>query len=90
MGITVHSVELPRAYIKLADAAVNKITEADLHKYMKERVASFKMLKGGIVFVEEVPRLASGKIMRKELRAWSVKDGKDIEGKGGWKAVARL
>lgn len=90
VGITAHGEELPRAYIKLSDSAVGRISEKDIHSYMKERVASFKMLKGGIVFIDEVPRLGSGKVMRKELRAWAVRDGKDIEAKGGWKAVARL
>lgn len=33
-----------------------------------ERVSSHKRLRGGIKFVESIPKTASGKILRRELR----------------------
>lgn len=37
-------------------------------KYITERVSSHKRLRGGIKFIENVPRTASGKILRRILR----------------------
>lgn len=45
---------------------------------MKARVAKHKQLVGGIVFVDEVPKLASGKIMRKVLKDWAKKDAEKM------------
>jgi acyl-coenzyme A synthetase/AMP-(fatty) acid ligase len=41
---------------------------------MKARVAKHKQLAGGIIFVDEIPRLASGKIQRKTLKDWAKRD----------------
>jgi acyl-coenzyme A synthetase/AMP-(fatty) acid ligase len=35
---------------------------------MRERLAKYKMLDGGIVWVEAVPKNASGKILKREVR----------------------
>jgi acyl-coenzyme A synthetase/AMP-(fatty) acid ligase len=48
---------------------------------MKEKVAKHKQLVGGIVFVDEVPKLASGKIMRKVIKEWSKRDQAAMNGK---------
>lgn len=48
---------------------------------MKQRVAKHKQLVGGVVFIDEVPKLASGKIMRKILKEWSKRDAPIMEGK---------
>jgi 4-coumarate--CoA ligase len=55
--------------------------ERDIHTFMKEKVAKHKQLVGGIMFVDEVPKLASGKIMRKLVKDWAVRDAKEMEGK---------
>jgi 4-coumarate--CoA ligase len=34
---------------------------------------------GGVTFVDEVPKLASGKIQRKVMREWSKKDALILE-----------
>lgn len=63
--------ELPRAYIvlKTADtAAATPVTEQDIYEWTKERVASYKRLDGGIIFVDSIPKSASGKILRRILR----------------------
>ncbi|PHH84325.1 hypothetical protein CDD83_2117 [Cordyceps sp. RAO-2017] len=62
------STEVPRAYVVLAPAARGTVSEADLTAFVKARVAPYKQLRGGIAFVEAVPRSPSGKILRKDLR----------------------
>lgn len=74
VGITLDGQEWPRAYIALKDEYKGKITEADIHKHMSEKVAKHKHLVGGVRFVEEVPKLQSGKIMRKVVKEWAKKD----------------
>ena len=44
------------------------ITEGDIYEWVKERVAGYKRLDGGIVFVDAIPKSTSGKILRRILR----------------------
>ena len=74
VGITLEGQEWPRAYVHLKDEFKGKITEADIHAHMKEKVAKHKQLVGGVVFVDEVPKLQSGKIMRKVVKDWAKRD----------------
>ncbi|KAI2049889.1 hypothetical protein LOZ44_003632 [Ophidiomyces ophidiicola] len=71
--------EYPRAYIQLQPNAKGKITPGDIHHYLSSRIARHKQLAGGISFVDAVPRLASGKIVRKLLREWAVRDADVLE-----------
>ncbi|KAK4500965.1 hypothetical protein PRZ48_006771 [Zasmidium cellare] len=59
------SSDLPRAYV-----VPNSLTLAveEVHSYINERVASHKQLRGGVVFVKELPKSAIGKVLRKELQ----------------------
>jgi acyl-coenzyme A synthetase/AMP-(fatty) acid ligase len=63
------SGEVPRAYVVLngSDAA-KKVTEEDIKQWVKEQVAPFKRLEGGVVFTDAIPKSASGKILRRILR----------------------
>ncbi|KAF2095601.1 acetyl-CoA synthetase-like protein [Rhizodiscina lignyota] len=81
VGITLHSEEWPRAYVALKDHAKGKISEKDIQGWMKGKVAKHKQLVGGVVFIDEVPKLASGKIIRKLLKEWSKRDAPILEGK---------
>jgi len=65
--------ELPRAYV-VADKS--KISEQEIKDYVKENLASHKQLRGGVVWLEVVPKSASGKILRRELREMAKKEGK--------------
>jgi 4-coumarate--CoA ligase len=65
----------------LKDASKGKITEDHLHDWMKDKVAKHKRLVGGIVLIDEVPKLASGKIVRKLLKEWAKRDAPLLEGK---------
>lgn len=80
-GITVHDQEMPRAYVVLQEGTANgkNVTAHDIQRFVAERVAKHKALKGGVKFVSAVPKLASGKIVRKELRRWAADDVQDVE-----------
>lgn len=59
--------ELPILFIKAADNAI--IDETEIRNYLKNRVARFKMPRR-IIFVDEFPKTATGKIKKTELRYW--------------------
>lgn len=79
VGITLHSEELPRAYVVLQQNAIGRATVLDIQNFVAERVAKHKRLAGGIEFVNEVPKLASGKIVRKLIKEWAKRDAKELE-----------
>ena len=57
--------EAPKAFI------VKKLPELEadtIHEYLEDNISSYKKLVGGIVFLKEVPKSPTGKILRKELR----------------------
>lgn len=61
--------ETPRAYVirqkKLRETEM--ITAEQVYEYARTRLASYKAIDGGVCFVEEIPRTASGKIQRARL-----------------------
>ncbi|KAK5093380.1 hypothetical protein LTR70_004752 [Exophiala xenobiotica] len=58
--------ELPKAYIVKREGS--QITGKDVMAHMKERLARYKQLEGGVEFVEDIPKLPSGKILKRVLR----------------------
>ena len=46
----------------------NEISEAEIMDFVKQRVADYKQLRGGVLFVGAIPKSPSGKILRKDLR----------------------
>lgn len=58
--------ELPKAFV--VKKANEEITEEDIIKYIEERVAPHKNLRGGVEFTDKIPRSLSGKILRRELK----------------------
>lgn len=58
--------ELPRAYVVIK--AGSRVSEAELKEYVKSNLAGHKQLRGGVVFIDEIPKSASGKILRRILR----------------------
>lgn len=81
--------EWPRAYVVVQDTSKGKVTPEDIQTWLGGRVAKHKKLVGGVVFIDEVPKLASGKIQRKTMREWAKRDALEIEG-GGSQERARL
>lgn len=63
---SVDESELPRAYIAVQPGAT--VTEADIRNFTKDRLARYKQLDGGIVFVDSISRNGNGKIQKKDLK----------------------
>ncbi|EGF76873.1 hypothetical protein BATDEDRAFT_33779 [Batrachochytrium dendrobatidis JAM81] len=59
--------ELPLAYVVLQPG--KKLTEKEVQEFIAGQVAYYKQLRGGVVFVDAIPKAASGKILRRILRA---------------------
>ena len=57
--------EAPKAFIVKKCA---ELEAAAIDEYLEDKVASYKRLAGGIVFLTELPKSPTGKILRKELR----------------------
>lgn len=55
---------MPRAYV----VADQKISANEIREFVHKVVARHKQLRGGVVFIDEIPKTASGKILRKDLR----------------------
>lgn len=62
--------EVPRAYV----VRKSDLTTTEVADFVKSNVTTYKQLRGGVVFVDEIPKSASGKILRKELRQRAVEE----------------
>ncbi|KAI9341957.1 hypothetical protein BDR26DRAFT_933778 [Obelidium mucronatum] len=58
--------EVPRAFVVLQ--ANSSLTESEIIAFIDKKVAPHKRLRGGVEFVNEIPKAASGKILRRILR----------------------
>jgi acyl-coenzyme A synthetase/AMP-(fatty) acid ligase len=56
--------ELPKAFV----VSKGGMTENEVQQYVADKVAPHKKLRGGVEFVESIPKSASGKILRRQLR----------------------
>lgn len=65
-------VEHPRAF--LVRRPGTNVTEDELLQYCGERLAKYKALTGGVVFLDAIPKNASGKILKRLLREMVVKE----------------
>ena len=64
IGVEHPGTEVPRAYV----VSDGNITEEDVKAFVKAQVADYKQLRGGVIFMDVIPKSASGKILRKDLR----------------------
>ncbi|KAI6096709.1 AMP binding protein [Pisolithus sp. B1] len=65
------ATELPRAYVVPARTIKKEQTAKfalGIQEWVARKVAPHKKLRGGIIVVEQIPKSASGKILRRELR----------------------
>lgn len=61
--------EVPLACVVLREGMVgDEAREREIVKWVEERVAGHKRLRGGVVWIDEVPKSASGKILRRILK----------------------
>ncbi|OJJ01234.1 hypothetical protein ASPVEDRAFT_130643 [Aspergillus versicolor CBS 583.65] len=68
-----HGTEVPVAYVvrsgKSKESGVSDADEgANIAKWLEGKVAHHKRLRGGVRFVEEIPKSAAGKILRRMLK----------------------
>jgi acyl-CoA synthetase (AMP-forming)/AMP-acid ligase II len=62
------ATELPRAYIVPAQGVkTGKKLEGEVSEWLNGRVAPYKRLRGGIVWVDEIPKSAAGKVLWRVL-----------------------
>lgn len=67
--------ELPRAYLVLAPGVPKSdATAKEIADWLHAKVAGHKKLRGGIFFVDEVPKGTSGKILRRVLKEKALKE----------------
>jgi 4-coumarate--CoA ligase len=69
--------EVPRAYIVVSQEKRSQAGEVEakaIVDWTAKKVANHKRLRGGIVFVDEIPKSASGKILRRLLKERSKDD----------------
>jgi acyl-CoA synthetase (AMP-forming)/AMP-acid ligase II len=66
--------EVPRAFIKPIDEDAGEAVATEIEGFVAANVVSYMKLRGGVVFVDAIPKSAAGKILRKDLRARQ-KDG---------------
>lgn len=58
--------ETPRAYVVARPGSSPDL--ASVRKHMLERLAKYKQCEGGILFVDSIPKTASGKILKRLLK----------------------
>jgi len=58
--------EIPRAFVALGEGRA--ATEGELMAFANARLANYKAIRA-LTFVEAIPKTASGKILRRELKA---------------------
>ncbi|KAJ8970912.1 hypothetical protein NQ314_000962 [Rhamnusium bicolor] len=63
--------ELPLAYI--VKKPEKNVTEQEVEKFVADNVSPQKQLRGGVIFVNEIPRNPTGKILRRILKQQAVK-----------------
>ncbi|KAH9214213.1 hypothetical protein DL95DRAFT_446562 [Leptodontidium sp. 2 PMI_412] len=73
--------EVPMACVVLKEGAEpSKAIEKEIVNWLASRVAGHKALRGGVWFIDEVPKSASGKILRRLLKDKAKEEGRDGRG----------
>lgn len=63
------ATEVPRAYVVLDnDEKGTPEAAKEIQQWLQSRVAHHKRLRGGVRFMDEIPKSASGKILRRVLK----------------------
>jgi len=56
----------------------SKISEQEIKDFVKKNLAQHKQLRGGVVWLDAIPKSPSGKILRRELRELAKKEAKAL------------
>ncbi|EXJ92466.1 hypothetical protein A1O3_01017 [Capronia epimyces CBS 606.96] len=76
------ATECPRAYVVLANGSAKSASTEQrraILSWLNQRVANHKKLRGGLEFVDSIPKSASGKILRRVLKAQAKENSEAIE-----------
>ncbi|KAI8339493.1 hypothetical protein BC941DRAFT_420640 [Chlamydoabsidia padenii] len=74
------ATELPRAYVVLQPSVQpTQATTKELMDYVASKVVQHKRLRGGIRFIDVVPKSPSGKLLRRVLKEWASKEEAPIK-----------
>ncbi|KAF2860379.1 acetyl-CoA synthetase-like protein [Piedraia hortae CBS 480.64] len=63
--------EIPKAFIVKAPGAIeesDKLLAKDIIKFVEKHKTNYKWLRGGVEFIDVVPKSPSGKILRRQIR----------------------
>lgn len=75
IGVTINGGEVPRAYV-VRDPRSPEVTEEDIARWLVPKVANFKQLRGGVMFIDAIPKnpvgsFGGGRWLRQiEANAW--------------------
>ncbi|RFU34225.1 hypothetical protein B7463_g2188, partial [Scytalidium lignicola] len=76
------ATEIPRGYIVLTSGVTESYElKGEILEWVKERVAPYKRLRGGIVWIKAIPKSPTGKILRRILRDEAEKERKPLKAK---------
>ncbi|TDL16556.1 acetyl-CoA synthetase-like protein [Rickenella mellea] len=79
-GGRTHDEKVPRAWLVLSDsgkALGEKEVARRVNAWVEERLSKYKWLKGGVGFVDEVPKSPTGKVLRRVLQDAYAKELKE-------------
>ena len=60
--------EIPRAYVVASQGKDSEKDADEIVKWLQGKVANHKRLRGGVRFIDEIPKSAAGKILRRILK----------------------
>ncbi|KAI8639567.1 hypothetical protein BD408DRAFT_445846 [Parasitella parasitica] len=73
------ATEIPRAYIVLQpNVEKSDKTAKVIADYVASNVTNYKKLRGGVKFVDVIPKSPSGKILRRQVKDWVKNEQKEI------------
>lgn len=76
------ATEVPRAYVVPSSGAhASPEMEREVMEWLAGKVANYKKLRGGVRFVDVIPKSPSGKILRRLLKAQAEEEQKGLKAK---------
>lgn len=71
------ATEVPLAFVvPRKGIEAGKALEDDIVSWLNAKVANHKKLRGGVSFVDQIPKSVSGKILRRVLKAKALEEAK--------------